>query len=166
MLRAIFAAMANAMRGVLGWCTGFVLFFVTLPFRMFGTRPRPQMPDFDIEAIKQRFATHHLSPKEFVQSQIRDSGIAYSFIAGMMSDNHIRPFPSAMSKTMKSWLQGLSYKQLTLLKHAGTAGIFGHVTGRQLIDMVPRQQPLKPAVLRFPPAPKVKDPTAPRLVKC
>jgi hypothetical protein len=166
MLRAIFAAMANALLGIFKYGFGFAVMLISWPFQLFAGRSRPQLLEIDIEAIKARMAPHHLTPKEIAQSQMRDSNIAFSWIIGVRLDRCTRPFPSAMSKTMSAWLRGLSYRQLVQLQNAGAIGIFEHVTGKQVVDLVPRQQMLKPAVLRFPPAKKFVDPTAPRLVRC
>jgi hypothetical protein len=166
MLRAIFAAMANAMRAAFWWCTGFVLSLATAPFRILGGQARSTPAALDLAAIKKRFEANHLTPKEIVQSHMRDSQIAYSWIVCCTLDNAARPFPSAMSKTMQGWLCGLSYRQLMLLRNAGGAGIFDHVTGKRLLDGVPRHRALQPITLVFPAAAPSKDSTAPRLVRC
>jgi hypothetical protein len=164
MLRAILAGMKNAMVGALSWCWGFAFALVTLPFRAFAPRQRQQTPALDLAAIKQRFASHALTPKGVIQSQMRDSQIAFAWIVGVSLDQAPRPLPSALSRTMGLWLQGLTYKQLTLLKIAGPTGIFDHVTGKRRLPLVPRLMPLPAVELVFPPAPRVSA-TAPRMLK-
>jgi hypothetical protein len=161
MWRAIFEGLRRAVKGA--FACG--LFFITLPFQLFMPRPRPAMPDIDVQAIKERLRGHAMTPAEIVQSQVRDSVIAWSWINASMLDRNTRPFPSQLSKTMSGWLQGLKYGQLKLLKDAGSTGIFHHTSGKKLITFVPPMQQLKAVTVIYPPAPKVADPDGPRLIR-
>jgi len=104
-----------------------------------------------------------LTPAELVESQIRDSKLAWSWVNGSLLDCSTRSFPAALSKKMRMWLVGLGYGQLVALKHAGARGVFEHATGQNMIGGVPRMQSLPPAVVRYPPPPKTPD--EPRVIK-
>jgi hypothetical protein len=161
MLRAIFEGLRNAMR----YAFGIGMFFITWPFRLFAPRQRAPLPSVDIAALKDRLAGPGLKPAELVQSRLRDAAVAWSHINGSMIDRQTRPFPSALSKTMCGWLQGLTFKQLNLLKEAGAMGIFQHAFGKKLITFVPALGPLTPVNVIYPPAPKVANPDGPRLIR-
>jgi hypothetical protein len=150
MWRAIFEGLKKALRGAFG--VG--LFIFTLPFRLFAPRVRPAMPTIDVAAIKERMRGHAMKPAALVQSQVRDSVIAWSWISSSLLERQTRPFPSQLSKTMQGWLQGLTYKQLNLLKEAGSTGVFHHASGKKPIPFVPPVQVLKAVTVIYPPPPR------------
>ena len=161
MLRAIFEALRRALRGAFAYG----LFFVTWPFTLFLPRARTPAPQIDIAAIKERMRGHAMKPAEVIQSHVRDSVICWTWINSCILDRQTRPFPSQLSKTMCTWIQGLNYKQLNLLKEAGSPGIFHHASGKKPIPFVPPVQPLKAVTVIYPPAPQVSDPNRPRLIR-
>jgi hypothetical protein len=161
MWRAIFEGLRKALRGAIS----FGLFFITLPFQLFMPRLRPAMPAIDVQAIKERLRGHAMPPAALVQSQVRDSVIAWSWISSSLLERQTRPFPSQLSKTMQGWLQGLTYKQLNLLKDAGSTGVFHHASGKKPIPFVPPVQVLKAVTVIYPPPPRVADPNGPRLIR-
>jgi hypothetical protein len=142
--------------------------FFTLWLLMWLSRllPRRRIPisAIDVAEIKKRMAGEGLKPSELVESQVRDSTIAWSWVNGSLLDRNTRSFPSTLSKKMREWLVGLGYGQLVMLKNAGAKGIFEHVDNRNMIGGVPPMQPLPPAVVRYPPPPK-SDPKEPRVIR-
>jgi len=161
MFRAIFEGLRRALRGVLAYG----LFFITWPFTLFLPRTRTPAPQIDIESIKERMRGHAMKPAEVIQSHVRDSVICWAWINSCILERQTRPFPSQLSKTMQGWLQGLTFKQLNLLKEAGSTGIFQHASGKKPIPFVPALQPLKAVTVIYPPAPQVSDPNRPRLIR-
>jgi hypothetical protein len=161
MLRAFFQAIAAGMRKAFG----FAFSLVMLPFRLFAPDPRPSTPLIDPVAIKQRMQGS-AEPVEVVQSHVRDSVIAWSWLNGSIIDRSTRPFPTALSRTMQTWLAGLDYNQLELLKNSGVAGIFAHVSGKKLIASVPAFGKLPAVTVNYPQAPKATaDIDVPQLVR-
>jgi hypothetical protein len=108
---------------------------------------------------------HGMKPAELVQSHVRDSVIAWTWINGCILERQTRLFPSQLSKTMQGWLQGLTFKQLNLLKEAGSTGVFRHASGKKPIPFVPPVGPLPPVTVIYPPVPRVSDPNKPRLIR-
>jgi hypothetical protein len=153
MLRAIFSAIGNGMRKLFG----FAFSFITWPFALFGGGARRQSAGIDMGALKaaeQTVAAPGMKPAERSESLLRDSQrdsqIAWSWIATSMLTRQAMPFPTALSKTMKSWLQGLDHDQLVALRDAGAKCICEHFTGKNMVASVPRVQPLAPVAIKFP----------------
>jgi hypothetical protein len=161
MWRAIFEGLKKALRGAVAGG----LFFVTLPFRLFMPRSRPPAPSLDVEAIKERLRGHGMPPAALIQSQVRDSVVAWSWINSCVLERRTKDFPSQLSKTMQGWLQGLTFKQLNLLKEAGSIGVFQHASGKKPITFVPPVQPLKAVTVIYPPAPVATNLDGPRLIR-
>jgi hypothetical protein len=138
--------------------------WLLLSLRALLPRPRLQTSAIDVAEIKKRMAGDGLTPRELVESQVRDSVIAWSWINGSLLDYNTRSFPPTLSKKMQAWLVGMTYGQLIMLKDAGATGIFEHATGRKMIAGVLPMQPLKPVVVRYPPPPK-SDPNEPRVIR-
>ncbi|WP_159011777.1 hypothetical protein [Bradyrhizobium sp. S69] len=154
MLRAIFAAMASGIRKLFG----FAYSFVTWPFALFGGRARRQSAGIDLgaaKAVEDKVAAVGMKPADSTSShlrdsQMRDAQIAWSWITTSMLTRQPMPVPSALSKTMKSWLQGLDHGQLTALQNADAKGLFEHSIGKHAIASVPRVQPLAMVSIVFP----------------
>jgi hypothetical protein len=159
MLRAILAALANGFRKAAGYAFGVIM----LPFRLFMPSAVPARPRLDVEALKAQMRGPGVKPSELVQSHVRDSVVAWSWISGCINDRCTRTLPSQMSKRLSTWVVGLNYTQLMKLKTAGPQGVFEHASGKNVIAGVPPVGPLTPVEVRYPPAPK--DTTAPRLVR-
>jgi hypothetical protein len=138
--------------------------WLLLSLRALLPRPRLQTSAIDIAEIKKRMAGDGLTPRELVESQIRDSVIAWSWINGSLLDYNTRSFPPTLSKKIQAWLVGMTYGQLIMLKDAGAKGIFHHCRGHKMIVDVPALQPLKSVVVRYPPPPK-SDPNEPRVIR-
>jgi hypothetical protein len=138
--------------------------WLLLSLRALLPRPRLQTSAIDIAEIKKRMMGDGIKPSELVESQVRDSVIAWSWINGSLLDRNTRSFPSTLSKRMRTWLVGMNYSKLMMLKNAGATGIFEHATGRKMIAGVLPMQPLKPVVVRYPPPPK-SDPNEPRVIR-
>jgi hypothetical protein len=168
MLRAILSAIGRGLGRAFafGWQAAWWLAF--LPFRLFGGSPRMPAPQIDVAAIKERMAGAGIPTREQAQSLLgeslrRNSNIAMVWIASSLRARAPQPFPTAMSKTMSRWLQGLDYKQMVLLTNAGPAGVFEHITGKKQIELVPAFKDLPAVIVKFPPAPRVA-PGMPRMM--
>jgi hypothetical protein len=156
MLKAFFQALARGLSKVGGYAFGVFM----LPFRLFGGGGRRSMPGLDMDAVKQAKAevvNSGLKRAELVQSQIRDSQIAWTWIIQSLLTRTTRPFPPALSRTMQSWLQGLDHTQLVALKNAGAKGIFEHSFGKNKLALVPPVKALAPATVKYP-TPKIRKP--------
>jgi hypothetical protein len=160
MLRSIFQGIAAGMRKAFGYAFG----IVTLPFRLFGGGGRRSMPGLDMDAVKQAKAAvtnSGLKATDLVQSRMRDSQrdsqIAWTWVMGSLLLNKTQPFPPALSRTMKSWLQGLDHAQLVVLKNAGAKGVFEHSFGNKKLPMVPLVKPLAPVTIKYP-TPRIRKP--------
>jgi hypothetical protein len=160
MLRALFAGLRRLF--------GYAYSFVFWPFALFGggrcSTPGPDMAA--VKAAEQSVATARAAKDSVVQSTFRDldfkrderdserdAQIAWSWCTTNLLTRQSMPFPSAMSKKMQSWLQGLDHSQLESLQKAGAVGISAHVAGKQITG-VPRVGPLAPVMLKFPPLAK------------
>lgn len=138
--------------------------WLLLSLRAFLPRKQIQTSAIDVAEIKKRMTGDGLTPRELAESQFRDSAIAWSWINGSLLDYNTRSFPPTLSKKMRTWLVGMNYGQLIMLKDAGAKGIFEHVIGRKMIADVLHMQPLKPIVVRYPPPPK-SAPDEPRIIR-
>jgi hypothetical protein len=141
-------------------------FWIWLLTWLSGLLPPRRMPisAIDVAEMKKRMTGEGLTPRELVESQVRDSVIAWSWVNGSLLDYNTRPLPASLSKKMQAWLVGLGYGQLVMLKNAGAEGVFEHAAGRNMIGGVPAMQPLRPAVVRYPPSPK-SAPDEPRVIR-
>jgi len=154
MLRSIFQALARGLKYVGGYAFGVFM----LPLSLFGGGRRSSMPGIDMAAVraaKAEVANSGLKPAELVHSQMRDSQIAWSWVMGSLLLNKTQPFPPALSRTMKSWLQGLDHAQLVALKNAGAKGIFEHSFGKTKLAAVPPVKALAPVTIKYP-TPKIR----------
>jgi hypothetical protein len=133
-------------------------------FRALLPHQQMQTSAIDVAEIKNRMTGDGLTAREFVELQVRDSVIAWSWVNGSLLDYNTRQFPPTLSKKMQAWLVGMNYGQLMMLKNAGARGIFEHAIGRKMIADVLPVQPLKAVVVRYPPPPKA-EPGEPRVVR-
>jgi hypothetical protein len=161
MLRAIFQGLANGLRRLFGG----VLSFMLLPLSLFGggSRRRPSGIDMaTLKSVEQTVAATAPKPADLASSSLRDyqrdAQIAWSWVATTLLTRQQMPFPSALSKTMKPWLQGLDHAQLVALRDAGASGISLHFAGKNALPGVPAVRPLSPVAIKFPP--EVRKPDA------
>jgi hypothetical protein len=159
MLRSIFAALRSGLRGLFG----FAFTFITWPFRLFGggggrSAAGPNMAT--LKTAEQSLTAAHGKDSKVAQSTPRDADlkrdaqIAWSTITAALLARQQLLFPSALSKKMQSWLQGLDHGQLEALQNARVVGICAHVAGTKAIAGVPSVKPLAPLKLKFPPIAK------------
>jgi hypothetical protein len=159
MLRSIFAALRSGLRGLFG----FALSFITWPFRLFSGGGQRSSPGSNMQALKsaqQSLAAARGKDSKVAQSTLRESDlrrdaqICWGWVATTLLTRQQLLFPSALSKKMQSWLQGLDHGQLEALQSASAVGICAHVAGTKEITGVPSMKPLAPVKLKFPPIAK------------
>ncbi len=157
MFREIMAAIAAGMAAVaqgLRQAWKFSVGIVTWPFTLFAGGSRLQTRNADmatVKAIEQKVAeTGGMKPADLAASHLRDAQIAWSWVATSLLTRQQMPFPTALSRTMQSWLRGLDHGQLIALRDAGAKGISLHFTGKNAINTVPAVQPLAPVSIKFP----------------
>jgi hypothetical protein len=159
MLRGLFAGLRNS----LGWLFNFFAGFISWPFRLFsgggrGSSPGPNMAV--VKAAAQSLAPARDKDSKVAQSTLRESDlrrdaqIGWGWVATTLLTRQQLPFPSALSKKMQSWLQGLDHGQLEALRNASVVGICAHFAGTKQITGVPGVKPLAPVKLKFPPIAK------------
>jgi hypothetical protein len=155
MLRSIFAGLRNG----LGWLFNLFSGFISYPFSLFGGGgARSSGPNMAIvKAAEQSLATARGKDSKVAPSTLRDSDlrrdgqIAWSWCTMSLMARQQLPFPSALSKKMQGWLQGLDHGQLKALQTAGATGIYAHADGTKAITGVPSVKPLAPVKPKFPP---------------
>jgi hypothetical protein len=153
MFRSILAALAAGVCGAFR----FGLSILFWPFLMFGQPARAAAAGVDLAGIKGSAAKAAETRKQVAEaasSLLRErqmgAQIAWSWVATSTLVRVTQPLPSALSKILPTWLQGLDHAQLMALKTAGKQGIFEHCSGKKPIAKVPPMQPLAPVVVRYP----------------
>jgi hypothetical protein len=158
MLRSIFAALRAGLRGLFG----FAYDLFSWPFSLFGGGgARASGPNTaTVKAAEQSLAAARVQDSKVAQSTLRESDlrrdaqISWGWVATTLATRQLLPFPSALSKKMQSWLQGLDHGQLKALQTAGAVGISARFAGTKAITGVPSVKPLAPVKLKFPPIAK------------
>jgi len=149
MLRALFQSIAAGFRRA--W--SFAFNFMFWPFALFARPSRSVSADVNMDtvaAVEKAASAPGIKAAELVQSQERDARLAHTWILTSLLTRSTRPFPPALSKTMKGWLQGLDHGQLEALKNAGSKGVFEQCYGKTRLHGVPRLQLLAPAAVKYP----------------
>lgn len=149
MLRVLFQGIAAGLRRMWSFASAFVFW----PFLFFSRPSRGVSARIDMDtvaAVEKAASAPGMKPSELIQSQERDVRLAHIWILTSLLTRSTRPFPPALSKTMKAWLQGLNYAELTALRNAGNKGIFEHSYGKTRVAGVPRMQLLAPVSVKYP----------------
>lgn len=153
MFRSILAAIGQGLRGAFR----FGLAFLFWPFTLFRAPVRPAAAGVDLAGFTSAAAKISETRKQvaeaspsFLRDHQRDAMIAWSWVATSLLAKATQPFPTTLSKRMRTWLQGLDHDQLTALRNAGIQRIFEHCSGNTPIASVPRVRPLAPAAVRYP----------------
>jgi hypothetical protein len=149
MLKAIFAALARGLRRAWDLASSVVWW----PFLLFSGPPRGVGSGINMDTvarIEKAAAAPGMKPSELVRSKYRDARLAMAWITVSLLTRSAQPFPPALSKTMKGWLQGLNHGELSALKSAGNKGLFEHCYGKTRVPGVPRMQQLAPVAVKYP----------------
>ena len=149
MLRAILQGLVAGFRRA--W--SFAFSFMFWPFALFSRPSRGVSAGVNMDtvaAVEKAATAPSMKHSELVKSQDRDARLAHTWILTSLLTRSTRPFPPALSKTAKAWLQGLDHGQLEALKNAGAKGVFEHCYGKTRLAGVPRLQPLPAVTVKYP----------------